>query len=476
MRTAALLSIVLVACAAAACGGSDTPEAAQPTSLPESTVDAWTMLAHDAGSSFHNPNETSLSVSTVAGLEEAWSLAGAGTVTGAAAIVDGRVYVMGSNGTFALDADTGEALWTNPAVTGTSSVTYSDGVLFVNAGPSVLHALDVETGDELWQAEVDPHQWASGFSSPVVAGDLVIVGSASGEEGVATDDATFRGGVVAFDRGSGAEVWRHYTAEPPHNGVSVWSTVSVDLEAGAVFASTGNNYTGEPGPASDSIFALDLQSGELLWRTQLTEGDVFTIRNPQSADTDFGTNPVLFEVDGRKLLGNGQKSGMFYVLDRGTGDVVWSRQVSGGSPLIGGVFNNGAYDGEHIIVAGNNGTSDGPGSEPANGESEPLGAAARTPTSVLMAMDPADGSVLWERQLPAWVWAPITIANGVGYVSTESILQAFDVTTGEKLFEFDTEGTIASGAAVAEGRVVFGSGLTYLGTTPGQAIRALALP
>ena len=96
-------------------------------------------------------------------------------------------------------------------------------------------------------------------------------------------------------------------------------------------------------------------------------------------------------------------------------------------------------------------------------------------TSVLMAMDPEDGSIIWERQLPAWVWAPITIANGVGYVSAESELQAFDVETGEKLFTFQTGGTITSGAAVVDGRVYFGSGLAYFTTTPNNIFHALAL-
>jgi polyvinyl alcohol dehydrogenase (cytochrome) len=152
--------------------------------------------------------------------------------------------------------------------------------------------------------------------------------------------------------------------------------------------------------------------------------------------------------------------------------VVWRRQVSGGSALIGGIFNNGAYDGERIIVAGNNGTSDGAGSEPSNGRSRGLGGANIT-TSVLMAMDPATGDVLWERQLPAWVWAPITIAGDVGFVSADNALQAFDVTNGEQLAEIETEGTIASGASIAGGRVYFGSGLAYLGTTNGTKLYAL---
>jgi polyvinyl alcohol dehydrogenase (cytochrome) len=246
-----------------------------------------------------------------------------------------------------------------------------------------------------------------------------------------------------------------------------------------VFGSTGNNYTEEAGRTSDSIFAVRLESGELAWNTQLTEGDVFTIPNPRSPDSDFGTNPVLFEAEvageRRALVGAGQKSGMFWVLDRETGEMVWNRQVSGGSALIGGVFNNGAFDGERIIVAGNNGTSTGPGSEPSNGASQPLGA-ANTPTSVLMAMDPATGDVLWERQLPAWAWGPITLANGVGFVAADSDLQAFDLATGERLTVIDTEGTIAGGAAIWDGRVYFGSGLAYLGTTPGTKLYALDLP
>jgi polyvinyl alcohol dehydrogenase (cytochrome) len=312
----------------------------------------------------------------------------------------------------------------------------------------------------------------------VVAGGLVIVGSASIEEVSAKDGATFRGSMVAFDAATGAEVWRHYTADAPYNGVSVWSSPSVDEERGIVYGSTGNNYTGDAGPTSDSIFALDLKTGVLKWNKQLSEGDVFTIPSPHSPDSDFGTNPILFEaiIDGEKrfLVGAGQKSGMFWALDAATGDVVWSRKVSGGSALIGGVFNNGAFDGERIIVAGNNGTSTGPGSEPSNGNSK--GPGAGITTSVLMAMDPADGHVLWERQLPAWVWAPITVGGMVGFVSSDRQLQAFDLRTGEKLYTFDTEGTIASGASIADGRIYFGSGVAYIGTTPDNKLHALAVP
>jgi outer membrane protein assembly factor BamB len=74
------------------------------------------------------------------------------------------------------------------------------------------------------------------------------------------------------------------------------------------------------------------------------------------------------------------------------------------------------------------------------------------------------------------VWAPITIANGVGFVAADSDLQAFDVATGERLAVIDTEGTIAGGAAIWDGRVYFGSGLSYLTTTGGTKLYALEVP
>jgi hypothetical protein len=87
---------------------------------------------------------------------------------------------------------------------------------------------------------------------------------------------------------SGAPLWRNYTADPPHNGASVWSTVSIDTAARVVFAGSGQNYTGEAGPDSDAIIALDLDSGARLWTTQTVEGDVFTPINPGGPDADFG--------------------------------------------------------------------------------------------------------------------------------------------------------------------------------------------
>jgi polyvinyl alcohol dehydrogenase (cytochrome) len=374
------------------------------------------------------------------------------------------VFVLAGDGLAALDADTGEVQWNREDIGGTSSPTYARGVLYVNTSEPELYALDARTGRERWRVPTDEQEYSAGFSSPVVAGNAVVVGMSSVEEVAVESNARYRGGAVAFDRRTGDELWRYFTADPPYNGVGVWSTPSYDSDLRTVYITTGNNYTEAAGPTSDSIIALDVATGQPRWTRQVTTGDVFTVPNPVSEDSDLGTNPILFDatVDGRerKLLGAGQKSGTFWVLDRESGEIVWQREVSGGGPLVGGVFNNGAYDGRSIIVAGNN----GPGRR-----RPPEGA----PRSVLMAMDPATGRVKWQRELPGFVWAPITLGRRVGFVAPDDSVQAFDTRTGKELFSFATEGTVSSTPVIVGDRVYFGSGISYIGTKPGKAFYAL---
>lgn len=434
--------------------------------------DRWAQLGHDLASTFHNRQAT-LTPKRAARLEQAWTYQSPGSVNGSPVVAGSRVTVLAQNGLVALDADNGNEVWKRDDIRGSSSPALHGGVLYVYAGDTTLWAVDADDGSDRWKVKADDQRFAVGFSSPVVAGDTVIVGLSSLEEVAARGSATFRGGVVAFDRRNGKELWRYRTAEPPYNGVGVWSTVSVDLDTRTVFATTGNNYTDSAGPTSDSVVALELRSGAVRWIRQVTTGDLFTLANAQSQDSDFGTNPILFEakVNGapRKLLGAGQKSGLFSVLDRATGEILWQRHVSDGSALIGGVFNNGAHDGRSIIVAGNNGPP-GPGPDPPDRpRTHTVG------TALVMALDPATGDVRWQVDLSAYVWAPITIADGVAFVTVDRELKAFDAKTGKQLFNLETEGTISSAPVVVGRRVYFGSGLSYFPPAKsGRTVYALA--
>lgn len=473
MPRAVTITVLCAALVTACSSSSGGHGRARPTASIGSG--AWPMLGHDLSSTFHEPR-AGLTTRDATRLRVAWRYDAGAAVTGAPAVVGDRVYVLSQDGLAALDARDGHEVWRRPDVTGTSSPTVAAGVVYVLGSRPVLWALDARTGRNRWHVVADPQPLATGFSSPVVAGHLVIVGNASINEVTAKERATFRGSVAAFERGTGREVWRRPTADPPANGAAVWSTVSVDPAVGLVYAGTGNNYTEVTGPTSDAIFALDVHTGAVRWARQVSGGDLFTVPNPHSADSDFGTNPILFDatVGGRlrHLLGAGQKSGLFSVLDRETGAIVWQRRVSGGTPYIGGIFNNGAYDGSRIVVSGNTGTSNAPGSEPSNGRSKPAGGTYPT-TAVLAALDPASGRVLWERQLPAWTWAPITLGAHVGFVTADDTVEAFDPTNGRRLFSFTAAGTISSAPVLVGRRVYFGSGVPYFTTKDAHTVYAL---
>jgi polyvinyl alcohol dehydrogenase (cytochrome) len=415
------------------------------------------MLGYDHGSSYTNRGETAISTENAHELGPLWEFEARGLVYGTPVVVDGVVYVTSTGGLYAFDDASGEIVWQNLEVGATSSLAYFEGTIFVHDLGAFLRALDAATGEEKWRTRTDAHPLATGLSSPIVFERYVVVGLSSNE--IVREGATFRGGVAAFDRDTGEQLWRDFTADPPHNGASVWSTVSIDGEARVVFAGSGQNYTGVAGPGSDALFALDLDTGARLWTTQTVMGDVFTPINPRGPDADFGANPILVEVEidgvARRLVTAGQKNGMFWALDRTTGEVVWQRMLGRGSPLTGGVLNNGAFDGERILVANND---------------QGLG------YGTLFALRPSDGEILWQRPLPGWVWAPITVGNGVGFVAADRTLYGFDVATGADLFVFATEGTIACGASVANGRVRVGSGIQHIVGTVNRKLHVLALP
>src|SRR5262249_25615710 len=152
-------------------------------------------------------------------------------------------------------------------------------------------------------------------------------------------------------------------------------------------------------------------------------------------------------------IAGGNKGGDFWVLDREKGEVLKQVNLGPGSANKGGFFINGAWDGKHLLAACNGATSTEPGSDP---DATP-GIAGNS--AVLYALDPLTLDIAWSRQVKGPVLGPISVANGVGFFGKNTTLQAFDTDTGEVLFEFPTEATIATAPAVSNGYVVFGSGM-----------------
>lgn len=292
--------------------------------------------------------------SNVARLAPAWMfpLGPVTQVENTPLVVEGVMYVSSANELWALDAGTGRQIWHyqrartrglagNAAIGFNRGVAYAAEKLFMLTDNAHLIALSRSNGELLWETEMaDWQKNYNGTSAPLVAGDLVISGTAGGDEGV-------RGFVAAYQQSTGKEVWRFWTvpmdgqpgaeevantwkgAEKEHRAGATWMTGTYDPALDLVYWPTGN-----PGPDfdggerlgdnlyTDCILALDAKTGKLRWYYQFTPHDIH--------DWDAQEPPVLVDTqwDGqpRKLLLQANRNGFFYVLDRTDGNLLLGKK------------------------------------------------------------------------------------------------------------------------------------------------------
>lgn len=203
---------------------------------------------------------------------------------------------------------------------------------------------------------VSPGPPAAGWSSPVVAADVldgyVFVGMGEGE------NAGLFGFVYCLDMNTGSVIWIYCTCQfvdnvpnapnvlPPSTvqgtlppgftigpvdpvirGCSVWSSIAYDDQLGRLFCATGNPVPDSTLPSkgfSNGILALDATIGEFRGFFQAPPESSY---RETDVDVDFGGSPVLFTVNGRRMVAAGCKNGGFFVLDAVTMKPVRSRQL-----------------------------------------------------------------------------------------------------------------------------------------------------
>jgi alcohol dehydrogenase (cytochrome c) len=256
-------------------------------------------------------------------------------------VADGIMYItQAPSDAVALDARTGRVFWiyryfpSQDVKPCCGSVNHGlamlGDTLFLATLDAHLVALDAKTGRPLWNTPVaNPNAGYAMTLAPLVVKDKVIVGVAGGEFGI-------RGFIAAYDARTGREAWKFYTIPGPgepghetwqsdaweHGGGSVWTTGSYDPDLNLTYWGTGN-----PGPDwnpaqragdnvyTDSVVALDPDTGKLKWFYQFTPNDPYdydSTQVPVLVDTTWNGSP-------RKLMMWGNRNGFFYVLDRVNG-------------------------------------------------------------------------------------------------------------------------------------------------------------
>ena len=273
-------------------------------------------------------------------------------------VVDGIMYVtQRPNDVVALDARTGRVFWIyryptpsdQTACCGSNNrgVAVMGNAVFLATLDAHLVAIDAVTGGELWNVEVADKASAYALTlAPLAVKDKVIVGTSGGDYGI-------RGFIAAYDTETGEEAWRFYTIPGPgepghetwepcptpataycdpeawrHGGGAVWITGSYDPVLNLTYWGIGNpgpdfNASQRPGDNlyTDSVVALDADTGELRWHFQFTPDDPY--------DYDAVQIPVLIDIERNgvqfKLMVWGNRNGFYYILDRATGRFLTGR-------------------------------------------------------------------------------------------------------------------------------------------------------
>ena len=221
--------------------------------------------------------------------------------------------------------------------------------LFMGTLDAHLIAVDARTGRQMWKTEVA--KTTEGYSitlAPLVVKDKVIVGVGGGEYGI-------RGFIAAYDAGQekrpggftrsralARKGMRRGKRAPPlvttpesycdpeawkHGGGSIWVTGSYDPQLNLTYWGVGNvgpDYNGAQRPGdnlyTDSVVALDADTGALRWHYQFTPHDVY--------DYDAVQVPILIDnwANTRtNVMAWANRNGNFYILDRATGRFLLGR-------------------------------------------------------------------------------------------------------------------------------------------------------
>lgn len=462
---------------AAGCGDDPAPRGEpgpQPAALGVSSA-AWTTYGFDAQNTQTNPLESVLGAATLPRLKERWRLHMPDGATSTPAVVDGVAYFGGWNGhVYAVDAESGAIRWQRRVTPGQANSTplVSSDRVYVTAGASVV-ALARADGAPSFEAVLDTDPSAMVWSSPKQVDGMLIVGVASFENGI-TLEPKFTGKVVAIDADSGKELWRVPTTGMNGSGrctggpgVGVWSSAAIDEELGLAYIGTGQGYAEPVGNCADSLLAIDYHRGpvdeRVRWVAQYSRGDVFGLVNLFTGpDSDVGAAPNLFEVEGRKLVGAGDKGGSYRAFDRKTGAPVWRTDLDIGLlPQFGGVVTTAAYFRDTIFVASNHLETT---------QFTTGGVPDASDVATLYALDAATGKPRWQVALPAPIAGSFAIANGVLYHPLmNQRLYARDLEHGAELWSARLQSTSGAGPSIVDGRLYVSAGMSITAVGPNES-------
>jgi polyvinyl alcohol dehydrogenase (cytochrome) len=415
---------------------------------PASAFGDWPLYGKDLANT-RDGGSAGPTVAQAPTLAEAWRFpSDDGDFTGTPVVAGGTVVVGSYHGTvFALDTASGGLRWSRDLYTGPNgereptingSAAIADGRVYVPVAdvdtPRVV-ALSLADGTVLWDTVIDTQRDSDVFGSPVVWGRNLYIGVSALFGELNDPDVRVRGAVVALDADTGRRKWKTFTVPQGLDGGAVWTTPAIDPSTSRLYVGTGNAYHEPAADTTDAMLAFDAHSGRIVDHFQATPDDVWngTTNVFTGPDHDFGASPNLITAaDGRKLVGEGQKSGAYWALDRARMEPLWDTLTGPGS-FVGGIIGSTAHDGQRIYgpdtLGGEVWALDLEGNTEwvsSDGDAVHFGAVSTANGVVysadmngfLTAREAATGMVLAKRPLGAPSWGGVSIDGGTVFAVT----------------------------------------------------------
>ncbi len=443
-------------------------------------VSAWPLPGHDYGNTRATTTST-INASDVSRLAPAWRAApsGLGALSTAPIVLGTTLYVEGSFGIIAaVDLHTGKVLWTTKATglnIGPFGVAPGYGSLYGDDGATGVISVDATNGRPNWAQRITATPTLGVDIQPTVFGGMVFAASVPVSiHGIYSGGD--RGTVYALDAHTGKVRWSFDTVlgnlwgDPKVNsGGGAWYTPAVDVRRRLLFVGVANpapfpgtkdrpNGTSRPGANlyTDSVVALDIDRGTLVWYHQVTPHDLF--------DRDQ-VEVMLATVNGREVVVSSGKSGEVLGLDPDTGRVLWQRAVGKhlhdnltalhGPTAIwpgtyGGVLTPPATADGTVYAATLNAPSTLPPDQPSY-----FGGTLGTADGEVVAIDAASGQVRWDTKVPGDPLGAATVVNDLVFTAlADGTVVALRRSDGRIVWKYKTGGQI-NGSLTAVGDTIY---------------------
>jgi polyvinyl alcohol dehydrogenase (cytochrome) len=475
---------------------SSDPPLTDPSAGP-----AWNGWGVDAANTrFQSEKVAGITAAQVPSLKLKWAFGFPNGIDSydQATIASGRVFVGSDNGyVYSLNATTGCLYWSFRAASGVRAAISIGPVenprltkfsVYFGDMRGNVYALDAANGQLLWKTHVEDHPLARITGAPKLYKNYLYVPVSSFEEPSSSyiqyPCCTFRGSVVALDTKTGRQVWKTYTiSETPAQtrknslgtqlwapaGAAIWSSPTIDPKRNALYVGTGDGYTEPAAKNSDSIMALDLNSGRILWSVQDTEGDSWLAgcdSDPSDncpkhlgPDYDFGSSPILRTLpDGHQVIVAAQKSGNVFAHDPDhQGALLWKTNLSETPPPTQGliVFGGAADDQNAYFPLATGGAA-----------AVPLSTGGRR-WLTRFEMPDTDSS---GKPRPHAQTAAASAMPGIVFMGGwDGVLRALSTTDGETVWEYDTvrkfetvNGVAGSGGSMGSAGPTIAGGMLFV--------------